>query len=295
MRSIACTGLTTVVAVAGLLSSAPAKADQKVCNKTIDEINVAVGYKKDGGWIANGWWPLKAGECATVYVGDARAKVFYVRATTKDQGDWGDGEKVTFCITSKRMDDFPDMPCRDQRAGFMEVNRATTPDHILDLTDPLRRLPDIATGVIQEKCLASWEDSHQIHSVDTIIDWNYQAVKTRMKKLQHCIKLKVTGPIDISGVAKSYVDHCVNYAINDNKTIHILSGIIALGVDILSEGASGGSATAAAVTNYLYTVQDKATSCLTDTGKIEAYLEDTLKSRFDAQVSHESHWEYWDL
>ncbi|MBB4483212.1 MULTISPECIES: hypothetical protein [Rhizobium] len=53
----------------------------------------------------------------------------------------------------------------------------------------------VETGVIQEKCLISYDDSHQIHSVHTVIEWNYQKVVTTMKKLEHCYKLTLTGPV----------------------------------------------------------------------------------------------------
>jgi hypothetical protein len=161
-----------------------------------------------------------------------------------------------------------------------------------DLNDSRRILREIQTGTIQERCLLRWDDSLQVHSTRTIIRWNYQAVKTTMKKLEHCIKIRVTVPINVQGVAKAYIDQCIQRALNDNKVLHILSGIIAPGVDVLSAGATGGSATAAAVADYVYAVQDRAISCLTDTGRIESYLSGVLKDKFNGKVSR---WIYWEL
>ncbi|MBD2745846.1 hypothetical protein IC232_03955 [Microvirga sp. BT688] len=153
----------------------------------------------------------------------------------------------------------------------------------------------ITSGPIHQRCLISWDDSHQIHSQKWIVRWDYQAVKTRMKKLRHCIRLTVTGPIDAKDVAKDYVAHCVDRALNDDKTRHIVQGIIGLGLDVLSAGATGGSATAAAIADYLKAAKEKLIGCLTDEKQIQAYLAQSLAERVGAVVENESHWEYWDL
>ena len=79
-------------------------------------------------------------------------------------------------------------------------------------TDPTKPYQEVKVGEIQNKCIARWDDSHQVHSVRTIVRWNYQAVKTRMKKLEHCVRIQVTGPVDIQDVAKAYVDQCATMA-----------------------------------------------------------------------------------
>ena len=70
---------------------------------------------------------------------------------------------------------------------------------------------------------------------------------------------------------------------------------MALGADVLTGGSDGGSATAAAVSNYVMEVKEKAIECLTDTDKIDAYLSQQAADEFNAHVRSESHWIYWDL
>jgi hypothetical protein len=77
-------------------------------------------------------------------------------------------------------------PVRDPGANVEELKQF----RVIDTGDdrqysyPLTKDGEtIATGNIQERCLISWDDSFQVHSVRTIVRWNYQAVKTRMKKL----------------------------------------------------------------------------------------------------------------
>jgi hypothetical protein len=155
--------------------------------------------------------------------------------------------------------------------------------------------PQDGTAEVQKKCIVSWDDPFQVHSTEVILRWNYQAAKTRMKKLRHCIELTVKAPIKIDGVAEEFVKACIDKALNDEKVRFILEGIIALGVDVLSAGASGGSATASAVTDYVTTVRVKAITCVTDQDKIESTLADSFGQKFAASVRNESHWVYWNL
>lgn len=153
----------------------------------------------------------------------------------------------------------------------------------------------VTTNVIESRCLVSWEDSHQVHSQETIIEWDYQAVKTTMKKLTHCVRLNVVGPIDVEGLSKQYVNECVQNGLNHNRTRHILEGIIALGVDILSKGATGGSVTAAKLADYVKSVVDNTIECLTDTEQVTSFIKAELQAKFNATVKNESQWEYWEL
>jgi hypothetical protein len=161
------------------------------------------------------------------------------------------------------------------------------------VTDVKRKpTPAIKTGVVQEKCLISWDDSIQVHSVKTIIRWNYQAVKTKMKKLRHCIKLTVTGPVDINGLARDYVKSCIDHALNYDRSQYILQAIVALGADI---AVSKGGASAANLTAYVDHVKTTSLSCLSNVSNMERYLKNALGRKFDATVQSESHWIYWDL
>ena len=151
---------------------------------------------------------------------------------------------------------------------------------------------EVKSGVVDTRCLISWDDSFQLHSTKLIVEWGYQAWKQTWKKLNHCIKLTTIGPVDVKGVAKEYVDQCVKYALSDRQTEFIIRAIVALGADILG---SDGAASAANVTDYVDHVSSTAISCLTDRARIQEYLLATLKAQFSATVSSESNWVYWDL
>lgn len=153
----------------------------------------------------------------------------------------------------------------------------------------------IRSGQIESRCLYSWDDSHQVHSEEVIVEWNFQRVRTTMKRLHHCIRLTVTGPLDVEGIAKSYVDRCVDYGLKKNSTRHALEALVALGVDVLSAGATGGAATIAKLADYTKSVTDNTMDCLTDTERITSHVKQKITEKFKSSVSSESTWIYWDI
>ena len=151
--------------------------------------------------------------------------------------------------------------------------------------------PRIVVGPIYERCLISWDDSFNFHSL------RFEGIRpvTKMKKLRHCIKLTATGPVDAKHIAKEYISSCVNKALNDDKVRHILTLILGIAADVLSAGATGGAGTIGAISDYVVEVQERSLSCLTDEKNLERFVVDTLRGTFGADVSNESHWIYWDV
>ena len=106
-------------------------------------------------------------------------------------------------------------------------------------------------------------------------------------------KIESSRTIDVGGIAREYVDRCINDAINDDKSIYIFQGIAALAADVY--GGGGGSFTAANLVAYVDHVKTEAISCLTSSARIQSYLQEYLEAKFDATVQNESHWIYWNL
>ncbi len=151
---------------------------------------------------------------------------------------------------------------------------------------------NVRTGTLHTTCIARWEDSHQVHSEEVIVEWNYQAVKTTMKKLVHCMELTVTGPVDLGGVAKGYLDYCVNYGLNNQRTRHALELLAAVVIDVFG---GYGRATAVKVTDYVHSAANETINCLSNADLLQGYASSELSKTFDASIREESHWEYWEL
>ena len=52
-----------VALILGVGIPAAAQAELKFCNKTKDQVNVAVGYKVGEDWTSEGWWTIEPGSC----------------------------------------------------------------------------------------------------------------------------------------------------------------------------------------------------------------------------------------
>lgn len=153
----------------------------------------------------------------------------------------------------------------------------------------------VREGSIVERCLYSWSDSHNFHSSQTTITWERQVTKTTWKRLDHCMKLTVSGPVDANAIAKSYIEKCVSDSINKDTNRHLLELMIAIGVDVLSEGATGFAATTLKATEYANSVRNNAMDCLTSSTQMEDYVSKALKDSFGAKLELVSNWVYWDL
>lgn len=72
-------------AVASLAAMVPAAADFRVCNKSGETVDVAIGFFADdkSGWISRGWYRINAGGgCVPVWWGDLNNRYYYVYADT---------------------------------------------------------------------------------------------------------------------------------------------------------------------------------------------------------------------
>jgi uncharacterized membrane protein len=98
--------IIAVLAFAALTTASPSNAEFRVCNKAKEKIDVAFGY--DGGrqgFIAEGWWVLESGKCATVKAGALNLQYYYLYGRRKDGGEWdgSDDKKAgAFCVKNEK-------------------------------------------------------------------------------------------------------------------------------------------------------------------------------------------------
>lgn len=123
----------------GLLvaSISPAHADLRVCNKTANQITIAIGYRADGGWKSEGWWMAPPNKCASVYNGDLDARFYYMFAVDDIEGGAWTG-KVFMCTRDKNFTILGVEDCLArgyERTGFFEIDTQSRSDWTLELTD----------------------------------------------------------------------------------------------------------------------------------------------------------------
>jgi uncharacterized membrane protein len=68
------------VAAAVLGSASSATAGLEGCNKTSEEIYVAIAHNSDQGWISLGWWTIQPKSCVTMFGEDLKYRYYYAYA-----------------------------------------------------------------------------------------------------------------------------------------------------------------------------------------------------------------------
>lgn len=133
---IAC--CVSVMAYSLTAFSAPAAADLKLCNMTASRVGVAVGYKDQNGWVAEGWWNVLSHSCETLFIGELKARFYYVHAVDYDRG--GEWSGKAFMCTDNKAFTIRDVDTCEKRgykrSGFFEVDTGEANDWTIRLTDP---------------------------------------------------------------------------------------------------------------------------------------------------------------
>jgi uncharacterized membrane protein len=291
----------------------------ELCNKSSSSVFAAIADKKDSKWILSTTGEILQNECKEVGPATLSNRFgFRFQFKNKDQQKLAaapGGDLRSFCVPHDLVnrdfvitEEISETKCREKiDAGyypFGEMGRGEKdscniiikPDFgvqqkCLSWVETIQMVK-ITTDVIYNKCLLRWDDSHQVHSSQTILEWNYQATKITMRKLEHCIRLKAVGPINVEGILKAHVDNCLQQSIESAKVKGIITLIAGLVADVYG---AGGLATAAAVTDFVSNVSDKTVECIKDTNKLQETLANDLKQLFNASIKHEQEWIFWDL
>jgi uncharacterized membrane protein len=97
-----------------LLGASTAAAGFRVCNRSAESVDVAIGYNDaERGWTSRGWWVLQSGACATIITGPLKSRYYYLYGHGGRGTRWQAAPAQVgggFCITPKRftlyVDDF---------------------------------------------------------------------------------------------------------------------------------------------------------------------------------------------
>lgn len=110
--------------VALLLSTSPASAELRLCNKTPAQIGIAIGYKSHRDWVSEGWWNIEADSCQVVVDGPLPARYYYLYALDYEEGGAWAGTAF-MCTNDKEftIEGTTDCVARGyERRGFVEVD-----------------------------------------------------------------------------------------------------------------------------------------------------------------------------
>ena len=117
------------------VTSLPAHADLKLCNKTDSRVASALGHKDKQGWVTEGWWTVDPQKCVTFLKGPLIARFYYVFAVDYDKGgSWGGNSMM--CTRDKvfTIRGIEDCEGRGYRkTGFFEVDTKEETDWTVSL------------------------------------------------------------------------------------------------------------------------------------------------------------------
>ena len=106
-------------AVIGFAS--PAVAGLDGCNKTNENIYVAIAHNTDQGWFSLGWWTIQPNSCMTMLGGALQYRYYYAYAESDSGRSWGGNHN--FCISNEKFDIVGGDNCESrgyETAGFHE-------------------------------------------------------------------------------------------------------------------------------------------------------------------------------
>lgn len=121
LRTLA--GLALAAAVLAF-SSAPARADLRICNETKTLIGVAIGYREKNKWITEGWWRIPPSACAPVLEGGLTSRYYYLHGEDAESGRQWRGP-IFMCTSNKqfRIESVQNCFSRGyERTGFFEID-----------------------------------------------------------------------------------------------------------------------------------------------------------------------------
>ena len=133
-------GLMTVslIFIALIGTSSPARAELKLCNTTSSRVGVAIGYREKDRWATEGWWNVASNTCEVLLKGKLIARYYYIHAVDYDRGGEWSG-KDTMCTTDKAFTVFGVKDCVKRgykRTGFFEIDTKNEDDWTVRLKYP---------------------------------------------------------------------------------------------------------------------------------------------------------------
>jgi uncharacterized membrane protein len=121
------------------VTTAPARADLRVCNQSSNTVSIALGYRADRGWQSEGWWVAPSGDCAIVVQGELNSRFYYLYIADDIGGGAWDGDNF-MCTRDESFTIFDTGDCLArgyERTGFFEVDTQNKSDWTLQLKDPV--------------------------------------------------------------------------------------------------------------------------------------------------------------
>jgi uncharacterized membrane protein len=100
-RPLRSAAIILCLAAAGAFAPLPAQAGLRVCNGSVDLVNVAVGYETEDGMRSEGWWTITANACSQILQEPLTSARYYLHVAD-GFGESRLGGDITLCIREEK-------------------------------------------------------------------------------------------------------------------------------------------------------------------------------------------------
>lgn len=134
-----------------MFASTAIKAELRVCNLTVNLVNLAVGIPTNNGLRTEGWWVVTGNGCAPVIRGELPSRYVYLHA--KDiYGKNLIGEGTAMCVRTNKFDILGEDNCWQRgyrKALFAEVDTGNSTTWTVYLSDEVTQTSDTNDTTLQ--------------------------------------------------------------------------------------------------------------------------------------------------
>ncbi len=122
--------LTTLLLLAVAAIPREANAGLRVCNGSVDLVNIAIGYSTEEGLRTEGWWTITANACSQV-LQDPLVKASYYLHVADGFAESRLGGDITLCIREEKFVLYDGDQCWQRgliEADFFQIETGGAPD-----------------------------------------------------------------------------------------------------------------------------------------------------------------------
>jgi uncharacterized membrane protein len=111
-------GMMSFAVACTLAAASSARADWTVCNRTANDLWVAIAFDSSGSYTSQGWWKLgSCGGCAKVHSGEFSTTGAFLFAEDKNAAPELKGNNFLFCVANERFNFTAENKVRGQCAN----------------------------------------------------------------------------------------------------------------------------------------------------------------------------------
>lgn len=150
----------------------------------------------------------------------------------------------------------------------------------------------ISSNVLYDECVIQYRADFKPGAPK--VDVKNLGVVIPMHAVDHCIRIKTSGPIAVDEAIKKHVEYCGNKAVNDAGVTAAVGTLVSGGVTAIT-GPGGATLFATTVKKIVTVAAGSFLDCVKSVDRLTDKLKDQLVDQFKSSISDETKDVDWDL